>query len=203
MHRILFMQYPPGEILNETTLAKEFGTSRGPLREVLKQLEWKKLVLTMPRLGTQVTEIDFQKMIQVFQIRFDIEALAAKLACENASQVHIDRIGELIRKLNSGLDNGKQNPGVNFIKIDFLFRDILYEAAQNPILKEMSDFLYHLTLRINLLAYNKGDFKRCKPLFIKEMDGFQRVFTNRDIEEAANIRRAFMKEYLVGVKSLF
>lgn len=203
MHRILFMQYPPGEILNETTLAKEFGTSRGPLREVLKQLEWKKLVLTMPRLGTQVTEIDFQKMIQVFQIRFDIEALAAKLACENASQDHIDRIGGLIRKLNSGLENGKQNPGVNFIKIDFLFRDILYEAAQNPILKEMSDFLYHLTLRINLLAYNKGDFKRCKPLFIKEMNGFQQVFSNRDIEEAAKIRRAFMKEYLVGVKSLF
>lgn len=203
MYRILFMQYPPGEILNETTLAKEFGTSRGPLREVLKQLEWKKLVLTMPRLGTQVTEIDFQKMIQVFQIRFDIEALAAKLACENASQDHIDRIGGLIRKLNSGLENGKQNPGVNFIKIDFLFRDILYEAAQNPILKEMSDFLYHLTLRINLLAYNKGDFKRCKPLFIKEMNGFQQVFSNRDIEEAAKIRRAFMKEYLVGVKSLF
>lgn len=203
MHRILYMQYPPGEILNETTLAKEFGTSRGPLREVLKQLEWKKLVLTMPRLGTQVTEIDFQKMIQVFQIRFDIEALAAKLACENASQDHIDRIGELIRKLKSGLENGKQNPGVNFIKIDFLFRDILYEAAQNPILKEMSDFLYHLTLRINLLAYKKGDFKRCKPLFIKEMDGFQKVFSNRNTEEAAKIRRAFMKEYLVGVKSLF
>lgn len=36
------MQYAPGEILNETTLAEEFGTSRGPLREVLKQLEWKK-----------------------------------------------------------------------------------------------------------------------------------------------------------------
>ena len=197
------MHYPPGEILNETSLAEEFGTSRGPLREVLKQLEWKKLVLTMPRLGTQVAEIDFQKIIQVFQIRTDLEALAARLACENATQAHIDRIGELIARLNDDVDGETENPGLHFIKIDFLFRDILYEAAQNPILKEMSDFLYHLTLRINLLAHKKGDFQRCKPLFIEEMKRFQGVFASRDIEKAAEIRRHFLKEYLVGVKSLF
>jgi len=197
------MQYPPGEILNETTLAKEFGTSRGPLREVLKQLEWKKLVLTMPRLGTQVAEIDFQKIIQVFQIRSDLEALAARLACENASQMHIDLIGELIEKIMTDVDDAKETPGINFIKIDLLFRDILYEAAQNPILTEMSDFLYHLTLRVNLLAYNKGDFQRCKPLFVKEMQEFQNVFARRDTDEAANIRRRYLKEYLKGVKSLF
>jgi len=197
------MQYAPGEILNETTLAKEFGTSRGPLREVLKQLEWKKLVLTMPRLGTQVAEIDFQKIIQVFRIRFDMEALAARLACENASREHIDRIGELIEQLKSGLDHEHQRPGIRFIEIDFLFREILYEAAQNPILKEMSDFLYHLTLRVNLLAYDKGDFQRCRPLFIDEMKGFQKVFSSGDVEKAAALRRHFLKAYLAGVKSLF
>ena len=197
------MQYQPGEILNETTLAEEFGTSRGPLREVLKQLEWKKLVSTMPRLGTQVAEIDFQKIIQVFQIRSDLEALAARLACENATQEHIDRIGELIEKLQVDVDEEKEDPGINFIKIDFLFRDILYEAAQNPILKEMSDFLYHLTLRINLLAHKKGDFQRCKPLFIEEMKNFQSVFASREIDEAAKIRQHYLKEYLIGVKSLF
>ena len=197
------MHYQPGEILNETTLAEEFGTSRGPLREVLKQLEWKKLVLTMPRLGTQVAEIDFQKIIQVFQIRSDLEALAARLACENAAQEHIDRIGKLIERLQVDVDEEKEDPGINFIKIDFLFRDILYEAAQNPILKEISDFLYHLTLRINLLAHKKGDFQRCKPLFIKEMKNFQSVFASRQIDEAAKIRQYYLKEYLIGVKSLF
>jgi DNA-binding GntR family transcriptional regulator len=194
------MHYPPGEILNETTLAKEFGTSRGPLREVLKQLEWKKLVVTMPRLGTQVTEIDFQKVIQTFQIRFDIEALAARLACENATQAHIDRIGDLVATLNAGL---AENPGVDLIKIDMQFRDILYAAAQNPILKEISDYLYHITLRINLLAHQKGDFQRCQPLFLEEMRAFQAVFAGKDAAAAGEIRQRYMKAYLVGVKSLF
>ena len=197
------MEYPPGEILNETTLAKEFGTSRGPLREVLKQLEWKKLVLTMPRLGTQVAEIDFQKIIQVFQIRFDIEALAARLACENASEKHRERIDTLIEALDSEVAKEPHHHGIHLVKTDFSFRDILYGAAQNPMLKEISDYLYHITLRINLLAYNKGDFERCKPLFKKEMEAFKKVFSSRDVEEAGRIRRRFLKEYLVGVKSLF
>jgi DNA-binding GntR family transcriptional regulator len=202
LHRILFMQYAPGEILNETTLAKEFGTSRGPLREVLKQLEWKKLVVTMPRLGTQVTEIDFQKIIQTFQIRFHIEALAAKLACENATPAHGDRIGELIDKLKKGFAADDPNPGNHYIEIDFQFRDILYDAAQNPILKEISDYLYHITLRINLLAHQKGDFERCRPLFLEEMQAFQEAFAGKDAEAAANLRQDYMKAYLVGVKSL-
>ncbi len=197
------MQYAPGEILNETTLADEFGTSRGPLRDVLKRLEWKKLVTTMPRLGTQVTEIDFQKIVQVFQIRFDIEALAARLACENASQEHIDQIQNLIDRLNRIPEDGKKRAGVKFIEIDFLFRDILYEAAQNPILREISDFLYHLTLRVHLLTFNKGNFSRLTPLFLKEMKEFQKVFANGNVEEAGQIRRRYLKEYLEDVKSLF
>ena len=197
------MQYAPGEILNETTLADEFGTSRGPLRDVLKRLEWKKLVMTMPRLGTQVTEIDFQKIIQVFQIRFDIEALGARLACENASQEYLDQIENLIDRLNSIPREDKTITGNKFIEIDFSFREILYAAAQNPILKEISDFLYHLTLRVHLLAFNKGDFNRLAPLFLNEMKEIQESFANGDVEKAGQIRRHYLKEYLVDVKSLF
>lgn len=197
------MQYAPGEILKEQNLAEEFGTSRGPLREVLKQLEWKKLVVTMPRLGTQIAEIDFQKIIQVFQVRFDVEALAAKLACQNAEEEHLNRISKLIIKLEDDLDSNKSDPGMKFLKMDFLFREILHDAARNPILTEMSDFLYHLTLRINLLAFKKGDMDRCKPLFIDEMKAFQDAVSKKDEIKAADLRRKYLTEYLVGVKALF
>lgn len=48
--RILYMDYKPGEILNEKSLAEEFGVSRTPLREILTRLEWEKLVRVLPRL---------------------------------------------------------------------------------------------------------------------------------------------------------
>jgi DNA-binding GntR family transcriptional regulator len=157
----------------------------------------------MPRLGTQVTEIDFQKIIQVFQIRFDIEALAARLACENATREQTEQIDELIARLGTIPGDGNGVNGVKFIEIDFLFRDILYGAAQNPILSELSDFLYHITLRVHLLSFNRGDFSRLNPLFMSEMREFQEVFAKGDIEAAAQIRRRYLKEYLEDVKSLF
>ena len=42
-NRILFLEYNPGQILNENTLAEEFGVSRTPLREVLSKLVWEHL----------------------------------------------------------------------------------------------------------------------------------------------------------------
>ena len=86
--RILSMEYKPGEILNEQKLAKEFGVSRTPLREALTKLEWDKLVRVLPRIGSMVTEIEFQKMVNVFRIRFELEDLAGCLAAENIRWGH-------------------------------------------------------------------------------------------------------------------
>ena len=125
------------------------------------------------------------------------------MACENASQEYLDRIENLIGRLNSIPRDDRRITGNKFIEIDFSFREILYAAAQNPILKEISDFLYHLTLRVHLLAFNKGDFDRLAPLFLNEMKEIQAAFANGDVEEAGEIRRHYLKEYLVDVKSLF
>ena len=112
-------------------------------------------------------------------------------------------LDKLIDKLNRIPEDGKRLTGIKFIEIDFLFRDILYEAAQNPILREISDFLYHLTLRVHLLTFNKGDSSRLTPVFLNEMKEFQKVFASGDVEKAGQIRRHYLKEYLVDVKSLF
>ena len=39
------------------------------------------------------------------------------------------------------------------IELDLKFRDILYEAADNPILKDQSQHLYHLTLRLTATLF--------------------------------------------------
>jgi hypothetical protein len=53
------------------------------------------------------------------------------------------------------------------------------------------------------LAFNKGDSGRLKPVFLKEMKEFQKVFASRDVEEAGQIRQRYLKEYLADVKALF
>lgn len=93
--RILFLEYTPGQILNENILAEEFGVSRTPLREVFNRLEWEQLVKILPRTGTMVIEIEFQKMLNVFQIRFEIEELAGMLAGEHITDDHLEKIEKI------------------------------------------------------------------------------------------------------------
>ncbi|MFN2435685.1 MAG: GntR family transcriptional regulator, partial [Desulfotignum sp.] len=77
--RILYMEYHPGQILNENVLAQEFQVSRSPVRNVLNRLEWEQLVRIIPRTGSMVTEIEFNKIMHVFQVRFECEVLEIQL----------------------------------------------------------------------------------------------------------------------------
>ena len=54
--RILSGEFEPGSLVPEAGLADDFGVSRTPIREVLKQLERQGLVEIQPRVGTFCTQ---------------------------------------------------------------------------------------------------------------------------------------------------
>ena len=129
-NRILFLEYPSGQILNEKVLADEFGVSRTPLREVLCRLEWEKLVRILPRSGTMVTEIDFHKMMSIFQVRLEIEALSGRLAAEMMTPGHLESMEQLEKDCEALSDQRNQK---GLAMIDFSLREILYDAGNNLI----------------------------------------------------------------------
>ena len=152
--RILFLRYRPGEILKEKDLAAEFGVSKTPLREILSRLEFEKLVTVIPRAGVMVTQIEFQKLTDVYQIRIYIEGLVAKLAAKKFSAVHVEEIKAIKAACQKLLKKGDPE---DLIKIDLRFRDVLNRAAGNPILMENSNYLYNMTLRVWYVVYKKYD----------------------------------------------
>ncbi|MEJ2041270.1 MAG: GntR family transcriptional regulator, partial [Desulfosarcinaceae bacterium] len=93
--RILFLEYEPGQILNEQQLAKEFNVSRTPLREVLSRLEWEHLVRILPRTGTMIAEIELNTIMNVFQVRLGIEEMVGKMAAEHFGQARIEKLNQL------------------------------------------------------------------------------------------------------------
>ena len=71
--RILSGYYEPNTMLNEVALSDELGISRTPIREALNDLEHEMLVNVLPKKGTQVSEIDFDVVRDIFQVRLLIE----------------------------------------------------------------------------------------------------------------------------------
>ena len=70
----------PNERLRESELSTELGISRGPLREALHRLESRRLVRKVPHVGAQVVGVERQELIELYQIRENLESLACELA---------------------------------------------------------------------------------------------------------------------------
>src|ERR1700722_9847438 len=75
-------ELPPGSRIREAVLARQFGISRGPLREALRRLEGRKLVQHSRNLGVSVRSLSLEDMIEVFQVREALEGTACRLATE-------------------------------------------------------------------------------------------------------------------------
>lgn len=70
----------PGARLRQEELAETFGTSRIPVREALRALEYEGLVTSEPHRGFTVTALDADDVEEVYDLRILLESEAVRLA---------------------------------------------------------------------------------------------------------------------------
>lgn len=198
--RILFLEYEPGQMLNEKELAKEFGVSRTPLREALWRLTWEKLILIVPRGGTMVTPVEFQKLRDVFQTRIGVDGLVGRFAAQNISEEQLARMKNLTKECRNLYEKKKDKELIN---IDIVFRNLMNDAANNPILAETSDYLYNMTLRVWYLILDKVNWVAEVEEELNEIEETIQVFSKRDPEEAEQFRRNVIRSYVERIRSRF
>ncbi|HRJ71111.1 MAG TPA: GntR family transcriptional regulator [Terrimicrobiaceae bacterium] len=72
----------PGEWLSASTLSKEIGISRTPIREAFHELENDGLVTMLPKLGAMVTQLDYEQFRELLGYRKALEMHAAEEAAD-------------------------------------------------------------------------------------------------------------------------
>ena len=77
---ILSGRYPAHARIVETQVAKELGTSQAPVREALRGLEALGVVEISPFRGARVRRPSAAELLEAYEVRFELEALAASLA---------------------------------------------------------------------------------------------------------------------------
>ena len=77
--KILRGELVPGERIVEQELASEFGVSRGPVREALRQLEEEGLVEYARNAGCSVRQIGLEDIYEIYYMRANYEMMAVKL----------------------------------------------------------------------------------------------------------------------------
>ncbi|SMC56240.1 DNA-binding transcriptional regulator, GntR family [Desulfocicer vacuolatum DSM 3385] len=202
--RILFLEYKPGEILNENVLAKEFGVSRTPMREILNRLEWEKLARVIARTGTMITEIEFQQMMNLYRARFEIEGLAGRLAAEGFTPEH----GRKIEKLRAACgvlekNNNREKDKKKLVLLDHEYRSILYDAVNNPVVTEVSQGLYEQTFRLWYITLASGDWQNEIASVIQEFGAVNDVLLSGNTQQAYDLRKSLLVDHFDRIKTKF
>ncbi|GAB2900821.1 GntR family transcriptional regulator [Paraburkholderia jirisanensis] len=85
-----------GDRLVEKDITERFGMSRTPVREALKRLEAESLLTYEPRRGLTVTRPTHQMIMELYSMREALEAKAAALAAQHASDIEIAALSALV-----------------------------------------------------------------------------------------------------------
>ncbi len=87
--RIRTGELQPGSVLNEVELSRRHAVSRGPVREAIRRLEGRKLVVCAPFMRTRIVALGADEIREVFETREALEGMATRLACERMSDADL------------------------------------------------------------------------------------------------------------------
>jgi DNA-binding GntR family transcriptional regulator len=135
---ILAGRLEPGTELSEVALAREFGISRGPLREALGRLASEGLVTVTPRRGAVVTQLSREEFIDAYQVREALETLAVRLAVPLISDAEVAHLRELC-ELMAGA--ARDNEVRLFFDTNNTFHEALVRGSRNRRLYEVHRML--------------------------------------------------------------
>jgi DNA-binding GntR family transcriptional regulator len=89
----------PGARLRQGELAELFGTSRIPVREALRALEYEGLVTSEPHRGFTVTSLDADDIEEVYELRILLEAQAVRLAIPMMTDEDLADLDDLFQRM--------------------------------------------------------------------------------------------------------
>ncbi len=105
---ILVAALPPGTRLRQERLAELFGTSRIPVREALRALEYEGLVRSIPRRGFTVTELDADDIEEVYDLRILLESHAVRIAVPLITDEDLEALEELYARMVAAASGDEQ-----------------------------------------------------------------------------------------------
>ena len=171
---IMSGEWPPGtKIPGEMELVSLFGVSRISVRQAIHQLVGMGILTIKRGEGTFVTDaipiqyfnvlipylmIEKPNIVDVFEYRCILEAKAAALAAERATNEDIEMLEDTLKQLYKCKGDYE-----SYIKCDLLFHTIIASATKNAVIVKITSILYDIvksTMReaVEFVGAEKGNY---------------------------------------------
>ena len=203
--RIMSGEIPPGSRLPvEAELIEALGVSRTVLREAVRTLAAKGIIVSRKKAGTIVRpmqdwnlldgdvlqwldEVDLGKayMKDVSEARLIFEPKAARLAALRASQGELTQITDAYRRMRSALENDLER----YTEADMAFHQAILSASHNHVLSQMGKVISSALRRLlRASVESSGDYARG----IRAHGDVLAAIRNRDPDEAERAMRSLI-----------
>jgi DNA-binding GntR family transcriptional regulator len=195
--RIVTLRLAPGTALREDALMHEMGIGRTPLREAVKRLALENLVAVQPRRGTFVTAVEAADIVNITEVRAELESYAAELAALRMNDGAREQAEQLLQEIDEVTRPHEQEWLMRF---DERIHRFTWEASANPYLLETLERYFTHSLRIWYLVLDRvpglGHSVHDQMHLLKALLG-------RDGERARTIMREHVLEFQREILAAF
>ncbi|MCR4710007.1 MAG: GntR family transcriptional regulator [Clostridiales bacterium] len=188
--QIMVGEIAPGTRMMEVDLADEMGVSRTPVREAIRKLEKEGLVTIEPRRGAYASDISAKDMVDVLEVRQDLEGMAAGLAAQKIAEGDILQLKNMTRRYKEAVEAGDIE---EIIKQDEDFHKFIVGLSDNKTLIKMVSQVQELALRFRYIYYD--DFSRFKNQPLEHQEIVEAIMSGD-----ANSARRFAEVHISKLK---
>ena len=131
--------YPPATRLTVRGVAEQMGTSPMPVREAFRRLTGEGALEPLANGMTQVPVLNREKLLEVTEIRYEVEGLAARRAASRITDAELAALEEMNQRMLAANRAGNL---AEQVRANERFHFIIYEAARAPELLRIIERLW-------------------------------------------------------------
>ncbi len=150
-----------GERLVELDLARDFGVSRGPIREAIRLLERRRLVDVRPRRGAYVRPLSLKSIADLFNVRTALSMLAVRTMATSPVESYIETLARRCEEMKAMVE---LNDPIAFARVTTRAVKTIARGSGNDLLVELLTDLANQTVWATIwktpLDYQTRDIRR-------------------------------------------
>ncbi|RYL88150.1 GntR family transcriptional regulator [Sporolactobacillus sp. THM19-2] len=146
--RILENEIKPGDILSENRLARQYGTSRSPVRDALKALSHDGLI-RLERMGAYVSGMDLRDIHELYDVREMIENFAQ----QRVSTDHQEQLSSLLNQIIDKMEiAAKYHNHSDFAYFDLTFHEEIIRHANHKRIMNLWNGMRSLIMAVIIVT---------------------------------------------------
>lgn len=189
---ILALTLPPGQLLDETTLAERFDMSRSPVREALIRLAGEDLVVTLSNRSTIVAPIEvasFPKYVEALDIA---QRMNTRLAAALRTDADLKIIAKRQKEFEAAVKTGQH---LKMSEANKQFHMAVAHAGRNPYLASFYERLLNQGQRMLHLHFEYLERGGEGHLLTDEHGLMLEAIRDKDVERADELAHGHTRQF--------